>query len=81
MNEKIIQIIPAPKDLYAVYNIDINEGQSRILCLGLTNEGNVLILANSFGGDVRDVASKVNFVYLKWNDALDTVPFTPDEIY
>ena len=44
MNEKIIQIIPAPADLWAVYAKETNEplsegGVCRVACLALMEDG------------------------------------------
>lgn len=51
MKEKIIQIIPAPANLYAIYAVDGGEGISEVVCLALTDSGKVLAM-DVFGREI-----------------------------
>lgn len=45
MDDKIIQIMPAPDNLYAQYKMDEGDiHESKVLCLGLLNNGDVIML-------------------------------------
>ena len=51
MENKIIQIIPAPKALWAVYAKDSGERVSQVVCLALTATGKVMAM-DTFGGHI-----------------------------
>lgn len=68
MNEKIIQIIPAPADMWAVYAKDENEPMSegwvcRVACLALMDDGETVRAMVADGDGIIDFADCAsNFV-------------------
>lgn len=66
MENKIIQIIPAPKNLYAIYDDEKKEIISKILCLGLTDSGDILLLDVDEYGIVGEATDAVNFKNIAW---------------
>lgn len=64
MEEKIIQIVPAPKNIYAVYTNEDNPDRditSNIICLALTDQGNVWLMDADESGRVAKVDSMANY--------------------
>lgn len=59
IEEKIIQIIPAPENMYAEYKDEDNGDifHMRIVCLGLTNLGEVVLMDITDGDGVIDIVS------------------------
>ena len=64
-NEKIIQIIPAPENLFAVYEDEEGEFETKVVCLGLTNIGNVILMDIDYVGDVGEVGSNIKRIKFK----------------
>ncbi|PEQ29034.1 hypothetical protein CN467_29045 [Bacillus cereus] len=68
MEGKIIQIIPAPTDLNAVYQ-DCKTGElitARTLCLALTDEGEVHLMDIDNSGLVDVAEAATNFKGIEW---------------
>jgi len=65
MTDKIIQIMPAPKNLFAIYKNDNQEIESPIICLALTSDGNVLSMDMGTDGWIDDAASPSNFLRIE----------------
>ncbi len=64
-HEKVIQIMPAPEGLYSVYLDD--DGTTHdvpVVCLGLTEEGEVVLMDIDSTGYIDTTAS--NFKEIKW---------------
>ena len=62
MNEKIIQIMPAPKGIYAIYKDgDGSLTRTEIICIGLSDDGGVFFLDYSEDGEINIVNSISNF--------------------
>ena len=66
MKGKIIQIIPAPSNLFAAYDIDGEEEAEPILCLALTDQGKILIIDTDSLGEIGEPAEEINFLHFKW---------------
>ena len=66
MEEKIIQIIPAPNNLFVVDDYDSEEEGENALCLALTDQGNILIMNTVGTGEVGIVTNVLNFEYVFW---------------
>lgn len=66
MVRKIVQIIPAPKDLYVIYRDAEEDIKSRVVCLGLTNEGEVLLMDVRSDGDIDEAMTACNFTGIHW---------------
>lgn len=69
MDEKVIQVMNAPNNLYAMFEDDEdlkNPMESRILCFGLTNMGNVIPMDIDEMGLISDVNEVSNFIGTKW---------------
>ncbi|KSU86567.1 hypothetical protein AS180_17930 [Priestia veravalensis] len=69
MAEKIIQIIPAPKNLYAVYQDDEHPKEpilSKIICLGLTDQGEVVLMDMDETGFIDMADNAMNYKGAKW---------------
>jgi len=67
VNEKIIQIIHAPKNMYAEYKDDDgNKLHVKIVCIGLTNSGDVVLMDMTDGDGIIDaVGSDITRVVFK----------------
>jgi hypothetical protein len=68
-DDKIIQIIPAPSNLYCVFNDNETAGkefESKVICLGLTNEGDIIILDLSTDGLIDDATTCYNFKEIRY---------------
>lgn len=62
MNEKIIQIIPAPKGFYALYeHEDGNLTKTEIVCIGLSEDGGAFFLDYAEDGEISVVNYISNF--------------------
>ncbi len=57
MDDKIIQIMPAPDNLYAVYDDDGEELKTKIVCLALTNDGDVFMMDSDDDGIIREIGA------------------------
>ena len=66
MEDKIIQIIPAPNDLFVVYDHDCEEEGENLLCLALTDQGNILLMGTDSTGSVEIVTNILNFECVIW---------------
>ncbi|MFZ3132688.1 MAG: hypothetical protein WA125_16705 [Desulfosporosinus sp.] len=69
MKGKIIQIIPAPSNLFAVYNMGLNfeEEEAKIICLALTNEGEILeMVMDDDIGYIEEARAAECFKCFKW---------------
>jgi len=69
MDEKIIQIIPAPAKLFAVYSNEENpkrEITSRIVCLALTDKGEVYAMDTDSTGFIDRSDNAGNFKGFVW---------------
>lgn len=71
MNSKIIQIIPAPANLFAEYRNEENPSGNAhewpVLCLGLTGDGDTVAMTIDATGIVGDATHASNFsrIYFK----------------
>lgn len=54
--------------MYAVYECDGKEVFGRIICLGLTVEGEILLLDVGADGIVGDVLTVSNFKEIRWGE-------------
>lgn len=66
MKGKIIQICSAPSNLYAVYTMDGEKEHEPILCLALTDKGEILIMDTDGVGQVDVSHEQANFEYFTW---------------
>ncbi|TYR78441.1 hypothetical protein FZC66_19350 [Priestia megaterium] len=69
MTEKIIQIIPAPKNLSAVYLDEDNPDKpilSKAICLGLTDQGEVVLMDMDETGFIDMADNAMNYKGAKW---------------
>lgn len=66
MDKKIVQIIPAPKDLYATYRDTEGDITAKVVCLGLTNEGEVVLRDICSSGYIEEVIAARNFIGIRW---------------
>lgn len=56
MERKIVQIVSAPDNLYALYVDDDGvEFTTRIVCIGLTNTGEVVMMDTCDSGIVKEI--------------------------
>jgi len=65
MEEKIIQIIPAPDNIYALYKDDDdpeNPMEIKVVCFALTDQGDVLPMDMDNNGVVGEVQEVTNFI-------------------
>lgn len=60
-DEKIIQVIPAPEGMFATYDDEGKKISSKVICIALTNHGQVMIMDADNSGLVEDVMEAVNF--------------------
>lgn len=65
MQGKIIQIMPAPGNLLAVYNMTKEEAYS-VLCLALTDLGEILVMDMDEDGFVEESKNADCFKQFKW---------------
>lgn len=65
LNDKIIQIMPAPQGLLGVYTDDTDgtEFYTHVVCLALTEEGDVLMLDTDDFGEIGLLAGNKG---IKW---------------
>lgn len=70
MDEQIIQILPAPKNLYTVYEDEYHDEPMifKVLCIGLTNKGSVVLLDMDDNGFIDIAETTTNFKGIKWGD-------------
>lgn len=71
-NDKIIQIMPAPEDLYAVYDMkndeeyDGDKYYSKIISLALLDNGDVIMLDIDDSGYIDEPNTSSNFIGIEW---------------
>ena len=66
MDDKIVQIIPAPTNLFVAYKDDEachpdSRIESKVLCLALTSDGDILLMDMCSDGDIHDAKTARNF--------------------
>lgn len=66
MSKKIIQIIPAPSNLIAVYNYDGKMSYIETLCLALTDDGEILVMNMDDDGQTGVAVHDADFKRFKW---------------
>lgn len=62
MSDKIIQIIPAPANMFAEYEGEQETLSWPILCLGLTDDSDIVALTIDATGIVDDATHAENFL-------------------
>lgn len=68
MEDKIIQIIPAPTNLRTVYQDEGEEIISKVLCIALRDNGEVSLIDISSDGLIDDPETIQNYEGIKWGD-------------
>ena len=71
MEQKIVQIMQAPPNLFAIYKDGGEEpGDFRVpvLCLALTNDGEILMMDADKNGSINSVHDVINFTGIEWKD-------------
>lgn len=66
--EKIIQIIPAPSNLYAIYHDGDDPKhpmECKVVCFGLTDHGNVVPMDMDDEGYIEDITKVSNLIQVK----------------
>jgi|HigsolmetaGSP11D_1036233.scaffolds.fasta_scaffold00512_10 hypothetical protein len=63
---KVIQIIPAPSNLLAVYEFDGKTEYNKALCLALTEDGEILIMDTDSEGTVSEAKLETGFKRFIW---------------
>ena len=58
------QIIPAPDNLYVIYKDGEEEFEVKVLCLGLTNSGDVVMIDSDDNGHI-DICSGFDRILYK----------------
>ncbi|MFB3231458.1 pathogenicity island protein [Staphylococcus pseudintermedius] len=61
MNDKYVQIMPAPPNLYAIYDEDGEEIESKIIIFALREDGEIDMLDMDMTGWIDDVRESSNF--------------------
>lgn len=56
MDEKIIQIMPAPKNLFVVHEDEEREFTTRVVCLALTDHGRVFMMDTDDFGEIEEIS-------------------------
>lgn len=64
--DKIIQIMPAPENLYSVYAGEGEEETSRVLCLALTDMGYIYLMDIDMNGQIEKAQEMSNFMGIEW---------------
>jgi hypothetical protein len=70
-DEKIIQIMPAPNDLFAEFANDDDPDNpfiSRVICLALTDAGEIYLMDIDENGWIDKAESMNNFQGVKWGN-------------
>lgn len=62
--EKVIQIIPAPKGVYSRRHDEYDHFHERIVCIGLTQWGNVVFMGTDIHGEILPVNRNDDIVFL-----------------
>lgn len=62
-DEYIKQIIPAPDNLYVVYQDDEGEFESKVVCLALLNNGEILLMDMDDMGSIEEAQGFERVVY------------------
>ncbi|SHH87055.1 hypothetical protein SAMN02746098_01625 [Desulfosporosinus lacus DSM 15449] len=65
MKGKVIQIMPAPSNLYATYNMT-KEEHLNVLCLALTDQGEILVMDMDDDGFIEESRKAECFKQFKW---------------
>jgi len=71
MKEKIIQIMPAPMGLFAEYRNEENPSNpffNRVICLALTDRGEIHVMDIDDMGTVEKAESISNFEGIVWKE-------------
>lgn len=63
MRGKIIQIIPAPENLYVTYN-DGEDFDVKVVCLALTDQGDILLMDIDDNGFITEAQG---YTAIKWS--------------
>jgi len=66
MDKKIIQIMPAPHNLRSMYKDAEGIIEEKVICLGLTNEGEVVLMDICADGDIDEAKNACNFKGVCW---------------
>jgi hypothetical protein len=69
--EKVIQIMPAPQNLYVEYENEENPEKpfrNQALCLALTDQGEIFVMDISDCGMVDKAESVSNYLGVAWDD-------------
>jgi hypothetical protein len=70
-DEKIIQIIPAPQNLYLEYENEDNPKRpitTKAVCLALTDQGEIYLMDIDREGWIDKADSVANFKGIQWNE-------------
>ncbi|PID20162.1 pathogenicity island protein [Sporosarcina sp. P3] len=65
MTEKIIQIIPAPENLYVVHEDEEGKFTTKVVCLALTGEGDVFMMDSDDYGTISEITP--NHEGIRWH--------------
>ncbi|WP_353457592.1 pathogenicity island protein [Staphylococcus coagulans] len=66
MNDKYVQIMPAPSNLYAIYDNDGEELESKIIMFALMENGDIEMLDVDSDGWIDDVRESSNFKRIEY---------------
>lgn len=62
---KIKQIIPAPNNMYVVYEDDEEEIESKIVCIALWGDGDITLMDVNENGEIHQIADNVKKIIYK----------------
>lgn len=68
MDSKIIQIIPAPANLKALYREGGVEITSLLLCIALKDDGDIVLIDIDNDGWIDEAESMANYAGVKWGE-------------
>jgi len=66
MKGRVIQIMPAPDNLFAVYGKNGGEEERKALCVALTDQGSVFPMVMNNDGSVRETGEEDTFKRFEW---------------
>ncbi|EGQ4177183.1 pathogenicity island protein [Staphylococcus pseudintermedius] len=66
MSDKYVQIMPAPSNLYAIYDDDGEELESKIIMFALREDGDIEMLDMDSSGWIDDVRETSNFKRIEY---------------
>ncbi|EGQ4365673.1 pathogenicity island protein [Staphylococcus pseudintermedius] len=66
MSDKYVQIMPAPSNLYAIYDNDGEELESKIIMFALREDGDIEMLDMDSSGWIDDVRETSNFKRIEY---------------